>query len=225
MAIAVKICGLSTQAALAAAVRGGARFVGFVFFPPSPRCLDLDRAATIAAQVPDTVQRVGLVVDADDATLDALMARVPLDMLQLHGSETPARVAAIKDRFGVPVIKSVAVATAADLARTAGYEAVADWLLFDAHPPAGADRPGGNARAFEWELLNGIACRRPWFLAGGLEAGNVALAVRASGAKAVDVSSGVEDAPGRKSVAKIEAFLRTAMHLNVAAGAAAAAGR
>ena len=221
MAIAVKICGLSTQAALAAAVRCGARFVGLVFFPPSPRCLDLDRAATLAAQVPDTVRRVGLVVDADDATLDALMARVPLDMLQLHGRESPARVAAIKARFGVPVIKSIAVATAADLGRTADYDTVADWLLFDAHPPAGANRPGGNARAFEWALLRSMSCRRPWFLAGGLEAGNVALAVRASGARAVDVSSGVEDAPGRKSVAKIDAFLRAAAHLTVAAGAVA----
>lgn len=224
MAIAVKICGLSTQAALAAAVRGGARFVGLVFFPPSPRCLDLDRAATLAAQVPDTIHRVGLVVDADDATLDALMAEVPLDMLQLHGRESPARVAAIKARFGVPVIKSIAVAKAEDLEHIASYEAVADWLLFDAHPPAGADRPGGNARAFEWALLRGLSCRRPWFLAGGLEAGNVADAVRASGAKAVDVSSGVEDAPGCKNVAKIDAFLRAAAHLTVAAGSAGDAG-
>lgn len=222
MAIAVKICGLSTQADLSAAVRGGARFVGFVFFPPSPRCLDLDRAASLAALVPDKVQRVGLVVDAEDAALDALMARVPLDMLQLHGCETPARVAAIKARFGVPVIKSIAVARTADLDRIASYEAVADWLLFDAHPPVGADRPGGNARAFEWELLHGIACQRPWFLAGGLEAGNVALAVQVSGARAVDVSSGVEDAPGCKNVAKIEAFLRAAAHLGAAAGAAGA---
>ena len=224
MAIAVKICGLSTAAAVDGAVEGGARFVGFVFFPPSPRCLELDHAAALAGRVPAAVARVGLVVDAEDAALEAITARVPLDMLQLHGHESPARVAAIRARFGLPVIKSIAVAAAEDLAQIGRYETVADWLLFDARPPAGARRPGGNAQAFEWALVHGIACARPWFLAGGLEAGNLAAATKASGARAVDVSSGVEDAPGIKNVTKIAAFLRAASRLNGAAAASAAVG-
>lgn len=217
-AIAVKICGLTTPAAVAEAARGGARFAGFVFFPPSPRFLSLPRAAALAARVPAGLARVGLVVDADDALLEAIVAAVPLEMLQLHGQEPPERVAAIRRRFGLPVIKAIGIGASADLHAIAGYETVADWLLFDARPPAGAVLPGGNARPFAWELLRGVRCARPWFLAGGLDADNVAEAVAASGAGAVDVSSGVEDRPGVKSAARIARFLGVVAALAAADG-------
>ncbi len=215
-AVAVKICGLTTADAVAAAVRGGARYLGFVFFQPSPRCLSPAAAAALAAPVPALqsaavpppgIARVGLVVDACDALLEAIMATVPLEMLQLHGHEPPERVAALKARFGLPVIKAIGIAERTDLGRIADYEDVADWLLFDARPPAGAVLPGGNARPFDWALLRGVHCARPWFLAGGLDADNVAEALAASGAAAVDVSSGVEDRPGVKNLAKVARFL------------------
>lgn len=210
MAIAVKICGLCDEAAVDAAVAGGARFVGFVFFPPSPRALVPERAAALAARVPEGVLRVGLVVDADDEQLQAITTGVPLDMLQLHGREPPARVATIRVRFGLPVMKAVPVAEAADLVRAEPYLGVADRLLFDGRPPPGATRPGGNAAAFDWRLLAGHSWPVPWLLAGGLDAGNVARAVCESGAAAVDVSSGVEDVPGHKDVRLIASFLAAA---------------
>jgi phosphoribosylanthranilate isomerase len=213
MPVDVKICGLSTSEAVTAAVEGGARFVGFVFFPPSPRSLTPARAAAVLASAPTGPVRVGLFVDADDALLADVLASVTLDMVQLHGAEPPARVAEVKARFGLPVIKAVPIAAADDLVPAREYEDAADMLLFDARPPEGANRPGGNARTFDWSLVRGREWRLPWLLAGGIDAENVAEAVHASGAPAVDVSSGVEDRPGVKNPTKIRAFLRIATTL------------
>lgn len=210
MAVAVKICGLRTPEALAAAVEGGASFLGFVFFPRSPRALSPAEAARLAARVPPGVQRVAVVVDAADRTLEQILTATPFDFLQCHGSESPERVREIRERFRVPVIKALPVGDASDIGAAKAYEAVADRLLFDARPPTGAKLPGGNAVSFDWPLLRGCSWRRPWFLAGGLHAGNLAEAVRASGATAVDVSSGVETAPGEKDVKKIRHFLAIA---------------
>jgi phosphoribosylanthranilate isomerase len=211
--IEVKICGLNTTSSVGAAVAGGARYVGFVFFPPSPRYVDPTYAVTLASFVPPGVLRVGVVVDADDATLHEILARVALDMLQLHGTEPPRRVAEVRERFGLPIMKAIAIAEEADLAEVADYVGVADRLLFDARSPANASRPGGNALTFDWRLLGGRRWPVPWLLAGGLDADNLAGAVRLTGAGAVDVSSGVEDAPGRKSVDKIRCFLAAAARL------------
>lgn len=210
MAVDVKVCGLTTPEAVRAATAGGARFIGLVFFPPSPRAVTIEAAAALAALAPPHVIRVGLFVDAEDERIAQVLAAVPLDLLQLHGQETPERVAATRARFGRPVMKAIALETAEDLAAVAVYQAVADWLLFDARPPRGAVLPGGNARPFDWSLLAGRHWTRPWMLAGGLDADNLATAVAISGARTVDVSSGIEDAPGRKSPAKIEAFLKAA---------------
>ncbi len=209
----VKICGLNDPDAVAAAVDGGARFVGFVFFPASPRSVTPTRAGTLAAAVPGGITRVGLVVDADDGTLEEILDGAALDMLQLHGHETPERVVEVRARFGLPVMKAVPIAGAADVAAARAYEDVADRLMFDARPPVGATRPGGNALAFDWELLAGETWNLPWVLAGGLDAGNLAEAVRISGAPMVDVSSGVEDTPGVKNPDKIRAFLEIAKGL------------
>lgn len=222
MALEVKICGLGDAVAVDAAVSAGARMVGFVFYPRSPRALAPAFAAALARQVPRDVLRVGLVVEADDAAIAAILAQVPLDLLQLHGRETPARVAEVRSRFRLPVIKAIAVEDAHDLAGAEPYAAVADRLLFDAHPPKDATRPGGNARAFDWRLLAGRVWPVPWLLAGGLHAGNLAEAVRLSGAAAVDVSSGVEDAPGHKNTALIRAFLDAAARIELASDAAPA---
>lgn len=213
MPVDVKICGLTDPAAVDAAVAGGARFVGFVFFPPSPRALTLDKAAALAGRVPATVGRVAVTVDADDALLGTILAAVPIDLIQLHGSEPPARVAAVRANFRRPVIKALPVGDVADLARAEAYAETADWLLFDARPPAGATLPGGNAVSFDWRLLRRLSVRRPWLLAGGLALDNLAAAVAASGAAAVDVSSGVEDRPGVKNIAKIRALLALARSL------------
>jgi phosphoribosylanthranilate isomerase len=209
--IRVKICGLRTPADVAAVVAAGAHYAGFVFFPRSPRNVDMDTARTLALAAPVGLAKVALVVDADDAMLDALTATVPLDLLQLHGHESPARVAQVKARYGLPVMKAVGVATAADLAQIDAYSAVADQLLIDAKPPADADLPGGNGLAFDWELLAGRKYwRRPWMLAGGLTPQTVALAVQKTGARQVDVSSGVESAPGVKDAAAIARFVAAA---------------
>jgi phosphoribosylanthranilate isomerase len=209
MTVAAKICGIGSEAAMAAAVDGGARYVGLVFYPPSPRYVTPEKAAALAASVPTAVDKVGLLVDADDATIAAILDRVALDRLQLHGAETPDRVAAVKARFGLPVMKAVKVAGADDLDAVAHYAGIADMILFDAKPPqdmTGA-LPGGNALAFDWQLLAGRTWPLPWMLSGGLDAANVAEAVAISGAPAVDVSSGVETRPGEKDPAKIRAFL------------------
>ena len=210
MAVGVKICGLSDEAGVSAAVDDGAAMVGFVFFPPSPRSVTVERAAELTKTVPDSIIRVGLVVDADDEWLGEIAADAGIDLLQLHGGEMPARVRDIRERFGLPVMKVVPVLEAEDVAAADKFQDAADRLMFDAKPPVGASRPGGNARAFDWSLLSGIDSRLRWILAGGLTAQNVAEAVKISRAAFVDVSSGVEDAPGRKSPEKIRAFLKAA---------------
>jgi phosphoribosylanthranilate isomerase len=213
MSVAVKICGLNDAGGIAAAVEGRADFIGFVFFPASPRFVTPEAAAELGARAPKKIVKVGLVVDADDATLRAIVARSKVDMLQLHGGESPERAAEIRARFGLPVMKAILVETAADVDKARDFEPVVDRLMFDARAPKDATRPGGNALPFDWTLLKGRAFAKPWLLAGGLTAANVAEAVRASGAKAVDVSSGVEAAPGRKSAEKIREFLRIAAAL------------
>jgi len=218
MAIAVKVCGLTDPAALAAAAAGGARWLGFVFYPPSPRALEPEAAAALAAQAPAGCRTVGVLVDPDDALLDRLLAEVPLDALQLHGSETPGRVAAIKARTGRLVIKALKLAEPEDLAPVAAHAAVADLLLFDAKPPKEPGRlPGGNGLCFDWRILQDLQLERPWLLSGGLSIGNLADAVRLCRARAVDVSSGVERRPGLKDPARISAFLDLAATLEPAA--------
>lgn len=206
----VKICGLRNAADLRVAAEAGAGYVGLVFFEKSPRHVSLSEAAAITANAPPGLCKVALVVDADDATLDALTAAVPIDMLQLHGSETPDRVAEVKSRYGLPVMKAVGVASEADLPRLAEFGAVADQLLVDAKAPKGSDIPGGNGVAFDWRLIAGRRWPVPWMLAGGLTAQNVAEAVRLTGARQVDVSSGVEVTPGVKDPALIRAFVTAA---------------
>lgn len=206
-AVRVKICGLRTPADVETAARAGAAYAGFVFFPPSPRHLALEDARAAALAAPPGLAKVALTVDADDPTLDAILAAVPLDLLQLHGAETPRRVADVRARYGLPVMKAVGVADPADLAVLDRYAGVADQLLVDARPPPGTALPGGNGCAFDWHLLAGRAWRLPWMLAGGLEAGTVAEAIRITGARQVDVSSGVERAPGEKDPDRIGRFL------------------
>jgi phosphoribosylanthranilate isomerase len=209
MSVAAKICGLKTPEAVAAAVDGGAAFVGFVFYGRSPRCVDPATAKQLGSRVPPSVRRVGMLVDESDERIAEILSGCDLDLLQLHGAETPDRVAAIRKRFDKKVIKAIPVSAAADLDRAASYEGVADYLMFDARPPksmAGA-LPGGNALSFDWTLLAGRRFRLPWLLAGGLTPDNLIDAVRISGAPMVDVSSGVEDRPGEKNVSKIKAFL------------------
>ncbi len=208
--VAVKICGLTEARHVTAAVEAGARYVGFVFFPKSPRNVDVATAATLAADVPPGVAKVALVVDADDAALDEIAARVPIDMWQLHGKESPERVAEIRARFGLPVMKAVGVADEGDLAALAVYARVADQLLVDAKPPKGAEVPGGQGVAFDWRLIAGRGWAKPWMLAGGLTAQNVGLAIGLTGARQVDVSSGVETAPGHKDADLIRAFIAAA---------------
>ncbi|MBV9552092.1 MAG: phosphoribosylanthranilate isomerase [Alphaproteobacteria bacterium] len=214
MSVAAKICGLSSEAAVAAAVEGGAAYVGFVFYPPSPRAVSPARCGALCAMVPGGVPRVGLFVDPDDATIAAVLDAAPaIDILQLHGAETPERVAEARQRFGRKVMKAVAVAGPDDLAVAARYEDAADLLLFDAKPPPGATRPGGNGLAFDWRLIAGRDWRVPWLLSGGLTADLLPEAVRISRATAVDVSSGVETAPGQKDPQKIRAFITAAAAL------------
>jgi phosphoribosylanthranilate isomerase len=208
--LTVKICGLSTPETLDAALGAGADFVGFVFFPRSPRHVGLDTARALGALVSGRAGKVALSVDADDAQLESIIAALGPDMLQLHGHETPARVAAVKRQFGLPVIKALPIAEAADLAAIAAYATVADRLLFDARPPRDATRPGGLGRPFDWRLLEGVETPLPFMLSGGLDAHNVAEALRITRAGGVDVSSGVERAPGEKDPEKIRAFIRTA---------------
>ena len=210
MSATVKICGLSTPETLDAALDAGADMVGFVFFAPSPRHLGFDAARALGAGVRARAQKVALTVDADDALLDAAVAALQPDLLQLHGKETPARVAALKRRFGLPVIKAIAVATEVDLTAVASYAGVADRLLFDAHAPRQATRPGGLGRPFDWHLLENLDPGLPFMLSGGLDAGNVGEALRITRAPGVDVSSGVERAPGEKDPDKIRAFVRAA---------------
>jgi phosphoribosylanthranilate isomerase len=213
VSVAVKICGLKTPEAVDAAVAGGAAYAGFVFFEKSPRVLTPAAARSLRDRLPGAVKAVALVVDPSDDALEAVIGVTAPDLIQLHGAESPARVAAIRARFGLPVIKALPVARKADLECVPAYAQTADMLLFDAKPALGDTRPGGNARAFDWALLQGIVPGRPWLLAGGLSAETLAAAVRASGARAVDVSSGVERTPGEKDPALIRAFLAAAQTL------------
>ena len=214
MGVAAKICGLSTSEAVAAAVAGGAAYVGFVFYPPSPRAVSPRKAARLCAEVPPGIARVGLFVDADDASIDQALAAAPLDLLQFHGNENPQRVAEVKRHFDRPIIKAIPIAGPTDLLAIARYEEVADFLLFDAKPPSRSGAlPGGNGLAFDWELIAARSWRRPWLLSGGLTAALLADAVRVSGAAAVDVSSGVESRPGIKDPEKIRSFLAAARAL------------
>ncbi|WP_062560768.1 phosphoribosylanthranilate isomerase [Paracoccus aminovorans] len=206
MAVSVKICGLTEAAGLSAAVESGARYVGFVFFPKSPRHVSAEQAAALAVQVPLGIAKVGLFVNPDDAALTAVLDRVPLDLIQLHGEETPARVAEVRALTGLPVMKAVGVAEPADLDQLWDYGLVADMLLIDAKPPKGAELPGGNGLAFDWRLLAGRQILKPWLLAGGLTPDNVHEAIRLTRAPGVDVSSGVESAPGVKDPERIRRF-------------------
>lgn len=210
MDILVKICGLTEARHVAAAVEAGAAYVGFVFFAKSPRHVDLAAAARLALQVPPGVAKVALTVNATDAELDAITGALPVDMLQLHGAEAPARVAEVRARYGLPVMKAVGVADAGDLAALQAHGRVADQLLVDARPPEGAALPGGNGLAFDWRLVARRYWPCPWMLAGGLTPANVAEAIRLTGARQVDVSSGVETAPGVKDEALIRAFIAAA---------------
>ena len=214
MTVEAKICGLSTAEGVAAALAGGAAYLGFVFYPPSPRNVSPDEAAQLCAAVPSEVHCVGLFVDADDAAIARVLDAAPIDILQFHGNETPERVADAKLRHKRPVMKAVSLAGPEDVIRAERWQEVADIILFDAKPPRlPQSLPGGNALAFDWQLIAGQKWRRPWMLAGGLTAENLGEAVRITGATMVDVSSGVERRPGEKDLAKITAFLEAAKRL------------
>lgn len=210
MTLLVKICGLATPDTLDVALDAGADMVGFVFFPPSPRNVTMERARALGERVKGRALKVALSVDADDALLEASIEALAPDLLQLHGKESPARVIAVKARFGLPVMKAIPVETADDLAAVTTYVGVADRLIFDARAPRAATRPGGLGKAFDWRLLERLDSALPFMLSGGLDAGNVAEALRITRAPGVDVSSGVERAPGEKDPDKIRAFIRAA---------------
>ena len=210
MSLIVKICGLSTRETLDAALDAGADMVGFVFFPPTPRHLRLRTARDLGAQVKGRANKVALTVDADDATLADIVEVLQPDILQLHGTETVARLRDIKQKFGLPVMKVIAVEIASDLASLPGYAAVADRILFDAQAPKGATRPGGLGAVFDWHVLENLDLKLPFMVSGGLNAENVAEAVRVTRAGGVDVSSGVERMPGVKDPEMIRSFIRAA---------------
>ncbi|WP_282181587.1 phosphoribosylanthranilate isomerase [Aliiroseovarius marinus] len=210
MSISVKICGLKDPEQLAAAVEAGARYIGFNFFPKSPRSVTVEQAAALMLDVPMGVAKVALVVNMDDAGIEEIVNGTTTDMIQLHGSESPERVAEVKARFGLPVIKAIGIAGPDDVAQIEHYAGVADQLLIDAKAPKGADLPGGNGVPFDWRLVQRKYWPCPWMLAGGLTADNVAEAIRLTGAKQVDVSSGVESAPGVKDPGLMHAFVSNA---------------
>jgi phosphoribosylanthranilate isomerase len=205
--VAVKICGVTQPNDVHAVAQAGAVYCGFVFFPKSPRNVSFQQAAAMAVEAPIGLAKVALTVNADDAFLDALTAAVPLDMLQLHGNETPERVTQVKARYGLPVMKAVGVADATDLPALDVYMKVADQILVDAKPPKDADLPGGNGLTFDWRLIAGRRWTVPWMLAGGLTAENVAEAITMTGARQIDLSSGVESAPGVKDAVMIDGFM------------------
>jgi len=210
MTVQVKICGITSADTLDAAASAGAAYGGLVFHPNSPRDLGLEQARSLAGQMRGRLKSVALIVDMEDAGIDALVEAVRPDFLQLHGSESARRTAYIRGKFRVPVIKVLPVAAVPDLAAAAEYEDAADMLMFDARPPKGAQRPGGHGAAFDWKILDGRNFTKPWFLAGGLMPDNVARAIALSGAKLVDVSSGVESAPGVKDAQAIRDFIQAA---------------
>ncbi len=220
MSLSIKICGLSDTAAIAAAVAGGARFIGFVFYPPSSRSVAPEQAGELAKAVPDEISKVGVFVDPDDDLLDSVMACLNLDFIQLHGNESAARAAEIKARTGAGIIKAIKLAAPGDSDAARPYHSVADWILFDAKAPKSLQGalPGGNALAFDWTMLADApqpAAGLPWLLSGGLDIDNLAKAVRISGALAVDVSSGVESAPGKKNPELVRRFLALGAGLKV----------
>jgi phosphoribosylanthranilate isomerase len=210
MPLSVKICGLKTPEAVDAALESGADFVGFVFFPPSPRNVGLEAARALGQRAAGRARKVSLTVDANDETLAAIVAALKPDMLQLHGNETPERVVAVRTRFGLPVMKALPIAERGDLSPIRVFANVSDWLLFDARAPVDATRPGGLGKPFDWTLLQGIKPGVPFMLSGGLDADNVAEALSITKAPGVDVSSGVERRPGEKDLDKIRAFIRAA---------------
>lgn len=212
MTVQVKICGIKTAEALATAAEAGAEFIGLNFYAPSPRAVTPAQAAALIAGAPAGLIKVGLFVDADDVLLERTLAEAKLDMLQFHGHETPERVATLRARFGIAVMKVLKISQAEDFDPAGDFATVADWLMFDAVPPKDKKNalPGGNAASFDWTLLRGRTFPKPWMLAGGLNPGNVAEAIRISGAPCVDVSSGVETAPGEKDPARMCAFIRAA---------------
>jgi len=212
--VKVKICGLTREADMLAVAQAGVSYAGLVFFAKSPRNLGLAQARDLALAAPPGLAKVALTVDADDDMLDAILHEVPLDMLQLHGRETPQRVSALKARYGLPVMKALGIADAEDLHKIDLYAGVADQLLIDAKPPTGSALPGGNGLAFDWRLLQARKYwALPWMLAGGLSAQNVAQAVQLTGARQVDLSSGVETAPGLKDADQIAAFMQAVQGL------------
>jgi phosphoribosylanthranilate isomerase len=210
MSIVVKVCGLSTPESVDVAVQAGAQFIGFNFFPPSPRAIQPSAARDLAQRVPNSVRKVAVVVDPTNDTLGTIVEALGADIVQLHGNEPPERVAEVRDRFGCCVIKAVAISRPDDVARALRFGEVADMLLFDAKAQSGDTLPGGNARQFDWSLLSDVAVAQPWFLAGGLNAENLAEAIAISGARSADVSSGVESERGAKDHQKIVAFLAAA---------------
>lgn len=203
----VKICGLSTPESMTDAIEAGADYIGLVFYPPSPRHVEVEVAKYLASFTPDLIELVGLFVDPDDAMIASVLSQVPLTMIQLHGNESAERVSAVKKTFNIPVMKALSIETAEDLVAAKEFDAVADWLLFDAKPAA---LPGGNGEAFDWDLLKGYRGARPWMLAGGLTPENVAGAIASTRAHCVDVSSGVEGATGVKDGYKIRSFIQAA---------------
>ena len=207
--VSVKICGLATVDDVRACADAGANYMGLVFFQKSPRNITLPAARELALAAPLGLAKVALVVNPSDADLDAITGTVPLDMLQLHGRETPERVAEVKARYGLPVMKAVGIADGDDLPKLESYFGVADQILVDAKPPKGGELPGGNGLSFDWRLIAGRRWPCPWMLAGGLTPENVAEAVKMTGAKQVDVSSGVEDAPGQKNAKLIQKFVQS----------------
>src|SRR5664279_1082248 len=221
MSVLVKICGLATDAGLDAALACGADIVGFVFFDKSPRHVSLELAAALSRQTANRACKVLLTVDAGDATLAAAIAALDPGLLQLHGKETPERVASIRARFVLPVMKAIAIRDAADLSTVPLFDAVADYLLFDAKPSQSSTRPGGNGESFNWSLLEMIETKKPWLLAGGLNAANVTDALVQTRARGVDVSSGVESVAGTKDRDKIAAFIAAARQVDTKLGRAA----
>lgn len=209
MSVQVKICGITEPHTLQAAIESGARFIGLVFYPPSPRHVSFDTAWTLARMIPTGVRVVGLFVDPDDALLDKIATGIQMDMIQLHGNESAGRVAEINARYNIPVMKAIRVASEDDLAQLEGYEAAADWLLFDAKP-ANADLPGGTGERFDWTILAQRSFKKPWMLSGGLTLDNVVEALTLLSPTALDVSSGVESSRGIKDANKIKAFIQTA---------------
>lgn len=203
--IKVKVCGLSTPEAVTIAIENGADFIGLVFYPPSPRHVELEVASYLASFIPDHVTTVGLFVNPDDTALEQTLSAVPLQMIQLHGDETPERVTEIKGKFGLPVMKALPISTKMDIRAALNYEGIADWILFDAK---GETLPGGNGVSFDWNLLGQYKGTTPWMLAGGLTPDNISEALQKTSPHAVDVSSGIEATRGKKDIAKIQAFLK-----------------